>query len=52
MLDVQMNVFELAREFELAGLHLGQNLVETVHDLVSLGLVDDAGCREHRDMRL
>ena len=51
-LDIQMNVLELAREFELAGLHLGHDLVEPAGDLLRLFGRDDAGRAEHGDMRL
>ena len=51
-LDIQMNVLERAREFELAGLDLGHDLVEAAGDLLRLFGRDDAGRAEHGDMRL
>ena len=51
-LDIEMNVLERARESELAGLDLGQDLVEAARDLVGLRRFHDAGRAEHGDMRL
>ena len=51
-LDIQMNVFERAREFELARLDLRHDLVKPARDLLGLFGGDDAGLAQHGDMRL
>jgi hypothetical protein len=51
-LDIEMDVLQRSRKFELACLHLGQNLVETFGNLARVLLRDDTGRREHGNMSL